>query len=131
MKLANNAKNELIPETSRKRYETAYSNFRKWQNKNNVHPDLFSEDVFLGYFMDLSKNKKASTLWSTYSMLKAMIELKHQVHIVKYTSLAALLKAKWKNYSPKKSYVLEEYRISEFINKAPDEICLASKVRIY
>lgn len=121
------AKNDIIPRKSKNRYQNAYNNFIVWQEKNGAS-DIFSESVLLAYFNELSITKSPATLWSTHSMLKSMLKLKHHVSIVKFTNLFGFLKAKGKGYTPKKAPVFSDEQISEFMDNAPDEIYLAKKV---
>ncbi|XP_024876593.1 uncharacterized protein LOC112457651 [Temnothorax curvispinosus] len=69
-----------------------------------------------------------TTLWSRYSMLRAVIEMKQNVDISKYKELRALLKKKTKGHRPKKAKVFTSTNISKFLNDAPDDQYLAMKV---
>lgn len=45
---------------------------------------LDKEEVYLAYFAELSKKLKPFTIWSRYSTLKTMIQMKRNVDISKY-----------------------------------------------
>lgn len=117
----------LLPETSRYRYETTYQKFQEWKARNNVKSS--SENVLLVYFEELSRKYKASTLWSIFSMLKATIKIKHNINITDYMKLQSFLKRKSEKYTPKKSKILTEEDFSKFLNTAPDQQYLLIKVR--
>ncbi|XP_031332895.1 uncharacterized protein LOC116163187 [Photinus pyralis] len=88
----------------------------------------FSENVVLGYFLDLSKKMKPSTLWANYSMLKATLMLKQNVDITSYNKLRAYLKKQSVGYKAKKSKVFTNEQIREFMMNAPDDTYLMAKV---
>lgn len=126
----NHAMEELLPSKSRKIYETCYKQFMEWREKNNVN--TFSENILLAYFSTLSETFKSSTLWKTYSMLRSMLIIKHNINIASYIKLRSLLKTKSYNYEATRSKALSlsAQDINTFINQAPDEIHLATKVHI-
>ena len=74
---ANSALNNLLPEKSKFRYEKVYNQFMEWKTRNGV--SSFSENVFIAYFEELAQDKKPSSLWSIYSMIKSTINIKHQI----------------------------------------------------
>lgn len=117
----------LLPAKSKQRYETMYQLFEKWQASNQTN--LFSEDVLLVFFRELSATKSPSTLWSSFSMLKSMIKQQQSIDIGKYTNLLAFLKDQSKGYITVKAKVFTDDEIAKFINEAPDVIYLATKVR--
>lgn len=116
----------LLPVISKEKYEIAYNNFMKW--KKGCKTKAFSENVIMVYFEELSKTRKASTLWSIYSMLKSTINIKHGVDISKYPKLRALLKRKSEGYSARKAKTLTSDEINKFIKEAPDDKYLLTKV---
>lgn len=116
----------LLPSMSKERYEYAYKQFMDWRLKSKVNS--FSEKVLLAYFGDLSAKYKSSTLWSIYSMLRGTLIAKHDVNIASYTKLKALLKKQSVNYVPKKANVLTNDGIKTFLETAPDEAYLLTKV---
>jgi hypothetical protein len=60
---------KLLPEKSKRLYLKAYVAFKNWCSSKNVI--TVSENVLLAYFQHYANEKKASTLWSHYSMLKS------------------------------------------------------------
>ena len=76
--------------------------------------------VLLTYFSNLSKEIKPSTLWSVYSMLKTIINMKHNINISTYPKLQAFLKRKLTGFKSKKSKVLNSTDIKKFIDEAPN-----------
>ena len=127
--VANFAMESVLPKKSKGRYEISYNNFVKWQRKHSVE-NLFSENVLLAYFNEELKNKSPSTLWSVYSMLRTMINLKNKVNISKYSNLLALLKNKNKGYKPKQAKVFTDEQVRRFLENTPDYKYLATKVRL-
>lgn len=79
--------------------------------------------------MEISSKYKSSTLWTNYSMLKSMLNIKHNVDIDKYPRIRALLKRRSENYEPKKSKALTGKQIERFIKEAPDFKYLGTKVK--
>lgn len=125
---ARNVELNLLPSKSRKVYNDTYNRFMDYCKDKGV--SSFSESVLLSYFAQLSERLKCSTLWSTFSMLKATLTIHHNVDIGKYLKLRAFLKRKSECYRPKKSRVLEREQITKFLLEAPDDIYLATKVRL-
>lgn len=124
---AENLKEDLLPEKSRKRYEKEYTLFCKWsKEKKNVNFER--EEVFLAYFYELSKSYQPSTLWSRYSMLKTMLKLKKNVDIGMHFKLISFLKKKMVGFRPKKSKILTTSDMEKFIDSAPDDTYLLIKV---
>ncbi|KAK4882644.1 hypothetical protein RN001_005963 [Aquatica leii] len=124
-KLAESINSELLPQKSKARYEVQYSIFKKWREEKQAK--VSSENVLLAYFTELvDKNKKS--LWCIYSMLKSCIILYENIDISKYAKLISYLKRKTANDIPKKSKILEEHDVANFIKQAPDEEFLLMKV---
>lgn len=116
----------LLPNKSRLYYEKQFNKFEEWCNENTVQG--ISEHVLLTYFELQRKKYKASTLWTTYSMLRSCLSIYKDVDISKYDKLQAFLKRSSEGYVPKKSKILEEDDINKFIQEADDKIYLAMKV---
>lgn len=116
----------LLPGKSKKKYEKEFKIFNTWCESNNVL--IATENVMLGYFELMSKTKKASTLWASYSMLRSCLILYKNIDISKYSKLTSFLKRKSRDYEPKKSKILEIDDINKFINTADDYTFLAIKV---
>ncbi|XP_063366711.1 uncharacterized protein LOC134655188 [Cydia amplana] len=115
-----------LPEKSREIYFRAYNNFNKWRVENGVY--ALSETVLLSYFMHLSQTKQPPTMWSIYSMLKATMNIKDDMHIENYSELITFLKGMQVGHNPKKSKMFTFSDIDKFINEAPDIIYLGAKV---
>lgn len=125
--LANVARGAVLPEKSKPRYEYTYESFRKWQTEKKVE-GLFSEDVFLAYFRELSEKVCPTTMWSAYSMLRNTVNLYHKIDIHSHAQLMSYLSANSKGYKPVKAQVFSDCDIAKFLNKADDHIWLAHKV---
>ncbi|XP_031327417.1 uncharacterized protein LOC116181409 isoform X2 [Photinus pyralis] len=126
--IAKTATNDLIPTKSSRVYNHAYERFLTWCNEKNI--TNYSENVLLAYFCELATNlkMKSSTMWSQYSMIKALLNLKHGLDISKYMKLRAYLKKQNEGYTPKKSKVFTKEQFEDFLNNAPDEQYLGIKV---
>lgn len=124
--VADKVKENLLPEKSRDIYMKAYVTFIDWCRANKV--TVYTENVLLAYFQQYAIDKKASTLWAHYSMLKSTIRLKKNIDISKYYKLIAFLKRQNSHYIPKKSSVFTQEEITTFITKAPDASYIAIKV---
>lgn len=121
-----NAQMSFLPEQSREKYLKQFDMFNSWRLDKGAK--TFSENVLLAYFIELSEKKKASTLWSIYSMLKATLKMKKDIHIDQYSKLVAFLKRASSGHQPKKSKVFKASEIEKFLNEAPDSVYLAAKV---
>lgn len=123
-----NVVQNLLPTKSRIKYEKSYKKFENWCYEHKVQN--YTENVFLGYFSELANKfkMKSSTLWSEYSMLKAVVNIKKGDDIGKFSKLRAFLKKQGENYTPKKSRVLTKENFDKFMRDAPDEMYLAVKV---
>ncbi|XP_047023444.1 uncharacterized protein LOC124632594 [Helicoverpa zea] len=122
----NNVQMTFLPQQSREKYLKQYEMFNTWRIAKGAK--TFSENVLLAYFVELYKTRKSSTLWSTYSMLKATIKMKKDINIETYTKLLAFLKRASSGHQPKKSKVFTASEIEKFVNNAPDSMYLAAKV---
>jgi len=118
----------LLPKKSRDKYMTIYKKFMEWRASKNT--TSFSENVLMVYFDELSKSTKPSTLWSHYSMLKSTLNMHQNINIQNYAKLNAFLKRQSTGFVCKKSKVLTSDEIKKFINEAPDNKYLATKVKI-
>jgi hypothetical protein len=118
----------LLPEKSKHLYLKAYITFKNWCSIKKVIK--ISENVLLAYFQDYANDKKASTAWAHYSMLKSTLSLKENIDISKFFKLIAFLKRKNLNYQAKKSSVFSQEEITKFLIEAPEEY-IAIKVNIY
>jgi integrase len=122
---ANAAISTIIPEKSKIQNERAYIQFREWCTTKNVV--RISEKVLLAYLDEKSAKLKPPTLWSTFSMLKAMLNVKENIDVRKVPTNVPYLKNKSVGYPGKKSKILTQEDISKFI-EAADEKNLLNKV---
>lgn len=125
LKAAEEANTELLPVKSRIRYEKQYEHFVKWCKEKGVK--TYKEEVFLAYFLDLSKVLKSNTLWSRYSMIKSLVKIKENLDISKFHKLTSFLKQKNVGFRAQKAQVFTKEDISRFM-LAPDEVYLMIKV---
>jgi hypothetical protein len=123
---ANKATLNLLPARSRIKYESSYDQFIKWRNQYNTKS--LSENILMAYFEKLSKTCKASTLWSRYSMLRSTLLINDNVNIADYKKLNAYLKRQSQGYQPKKSKTLTSADVNTFLDSAPDDKYLMTKV---
>lgn len=126
--IAKAATNDLIPTKSSRVYNHAYERFLTWCNDKNI--SNYSENVLLAYFFEMTTKlkMKSSTMWSQYSMIKSLLNIKHGLDISKYMKLRAYLKKQNEGYTPKKSKVFSKDQFEDFLNNAPNEQYLGIKV---
>lgn len=118
----------LLPQKSKGFYDKAYQTFMDWRIQKKTNS--LSENVILAYFADIADKYKSSSLWSFYSMLKAVLKIKHDIDLEKYGKLRSFLKRTSEGYEPKKSKTLTPEEINKFIKEAPDKLYLLHKVRL-
>jgi integrase len=123
---ANAAIATIIPGKSKIQNERAYIQFREWCTTKNVV--RISEKVLLAYLDEKSAKLKPPTLWSTFSMLKAMLNVKENIDVRKFPKLVPYLKNKSVGYPGKKSKILTQEDISNFIEEVAHEKNLLKKV---
>lgn len=124
---ANRATLDLLPRKSRIQYEIAHNKFIKWCENKGVS-GKYSENIFLAYFEEKAKVWKSSSLWSHYSMIKAMLRVNNDVDISKHFKLIAYLKRQGEGYQAKKSKIFTRDQIEQFLKCAPDDEYLLMKV---
>ncbi|KAF2895723.1 hypothetical protein ILUMI_10447 [Ignelater luminosus] len=122
----NNTTLNVLPEKSRDKYELAYSKFKQWCENKEVKE--VTENVLLGYFSEMAGQLKSSSLWSKYSMLKALLKIRDGVNIKKFSKLSAFLKWKSRGYCAQKSKTFSRDEIKRFLLQAPDDKYLMMKV---
>ncbi|XP_069670903.1 uncharacterized protein [Periplaneta americana] len=116
----------LVPDKSRARYERAYNTFTNWLEGKKRE---INEKTMLAYFVKRTTTlKSASSLWSEYSMLKTMINLKYGINIGQFSILVNFLKKKNVGQMPKKSKVFDREDMIRFLMEAPDDTYLMMKV---
>lgn len=124
--IADEAIARLIPEKSKDRYLLVYKQFVAWRHARQITE--MTERTFLAYFGAMSKDKSPTTLWSIYSMLKKTLRVKENFDMRQYSSLVDLLKVLSKGFHSKKAKVLSPQDVDKFLNEAPNEVHLATKV---
>lgn len=120
---------KLLPTKSKIIYDKEYNAFNSWCKENAVQN--ITENVVLAYFDLMSKTKKSSTLWASYSMLRACLNVYQNTDISKFARLQAFLKRQSEGYRPKKSKILEATEIDRFLHEADDLSYLAIKVSLF
>jgi hypothetical protein len=88
-----------LPKKSKERYIMVYEKFLKLRKINKTKS--FSKNMFLTNFSKLSTEIKPSTLWSIYSMLKSMKNMKYNINVGTYLKLQVFLKRKSNGYKLK------------------------------
>lgn len=126
--VVNVALSGLIPEKSKNQYEKCYTEFKNWCDRQKVAK--ISENILLAYLLQKSKMVKSSTLWSIYSMLKCMLNVREGVDIKQFSKLVPFLKRKSVGYQAKKSKILTRQQIDLFLREADDETYLLLKVKL-
>ncbi|XP_029171249.1 uncharacterized protein LOC114940677 [Nylanderia fulva] len=116
----------VLPEKSKHKYMTAYNNFIQWISEKKT--ESMSQHTLLTYFKELSQLHKPSTLWGIYSMLRATIQFNNNLDIYKYDELNTFLKIQSRGFQSKKSSTLTPQQIKKFIDEAPDNKYLATKL---
>uniref|UniRef100_A0ABD2X6F2 Tyr recombinase domain-containing protein n=1 Tax=Trichogramma kaykai TaxID=54128 RepID=A0ABD2X6F2_9HYME len=87
-----------------------------------------NQEYLLAYFVNLAKTYAATTLWSTYTKLKAMIAWQENIDISSYLELQSFLKTQGKRHKVKKAMVFTTEDIKTFLKDAPDDQYLLHKV---
>ena len=123
---ANNVEGALLPPKSRERYERTYNEFKKWRRDHETGST--SERTFLAYFQHQANDKKPSTLWSYYSMLRSTLECNEKIDIAKYPKLIAFLKRKSDGYRAVKAKTFTEAEMHKFISEVQNSEWLVVKV---
>ncbi|XP_061726264.1 uncharacterized protein LOC133531880 isoform X3 [Cydia pomonella] len=124
----NTTKTDIYPVKSKDRYIYAYENFLTWRKDKDT--DSLNEDIILSYFEEMSAKYKPSTLWAMYSMLKCGLKRNHDICMENYRRVVALLRNLNKGYVCKKLKALSIENIEKFIDEAPDDKYLATKVAL-
>lgn len=117
---------QRLPMRSKPKYLKCYNNFRGWLTAKNK--DTFSEQVLLAYFKHLAQTKLPTTLWNTYSLIKSMLIVKHNVYINSYEKLLKFLKTLSIDHRPRSSQILNAKDIETFLKEAPDLRYIVHKV---
>jgi hypothetical protein len=78
---ANAATLNLLPQKSKDRYIKEFEKFRSWMK--NINVNVVTEEVVAAYFIGLIEKYAASSLWSTFSMLKSTLLIFEKVEMSK------------------------------------------------
>ncbi|KAJ3662389.1 hypothetical protein Zmor_006740 [Zophobas morio] len=119
---------DLLPAKSRQMYEKEYQIFLRWKEEKKIV--VVDEDVMLNYLHEKSQEVKPSTLWSKYSMIKAVLSVNENIEINKFSRVIAFLKRNSVGYEPTKSKVLTRQEIDTFLTNADDMKYLLIKVAL-
>jgi len=85
---------ETIKPKSRPVYQKAWMKFMLFAEGNNFENEMPGEDVLSRYFKELRASGAASsTLWTTYSLINAVIKAKYGERLQKYPRLTSLIKS--------------------------------------
>ena len=88
---------ESIQPKSRPIYMKAWEKMKSFESNRSNHDfekDIPTEDILLRYFKHLrSTGTASSTLWTTYSLINAVIKAKYGERLQKYPRLTSLIKS--------------------------------------
>lgn len=119
---------DKFPSVKTKVYMNKYKAFVDW--RSGIGFNTTNEKILLDYFAKLSTSYSPSTLYCIYYMLKTVLKEKEQIDISSFEQLNLFLKQKCDRHEPKRIERLTAKNIRDFINSAPDEKYLATKVCI-
>lgn len=97
-----------------------------WCTHNNIA--ACSEPVLVRYFEELSSTYSSSSLWVFYSSLRHMLQANHNANIEQYSELRGLLKRLSKENQGKRFKHFTKEEVSKFLDEAPDQLYLVTKV---
>lgn len=81
LKRATELSMQLLPETSRLRYEDEYHKFKNWCEEQQLHTCQVSDETMIVYMSEKANEMKPNTLWSRFSMLKSCLKIKDNIDI--------------------------------------------------
>ena len=108
---------EGVKEPSRKKYLKVWSDFKERAvNSGGFEERMPTEDEFAEHFRYLRLEKKlsSSTLWTTYSIINAVVKGKYGERLQKYPRLTTLLKS-FDTDTKKKAAVFEMEELEMFV----------------
>lgn len=126
--LAQQTINNLLPDKSADRYLKDYDKFNSWRVENQANSS--SETVILAYLTYLHKTKTyaPTTMWSIFSKLTKIIQIKENTDISQCKQALAFLKKVNIGHTPKQSSMLAPEHVQKFFDEAPDKDYLLEKV---
>ncbi|KAJ8685454.1 hypothetical protein QAD02_021247 [Eretmocerus hayati] len=119
-------KQNLLPVKSRREYELAYAHFSKWLHDNRSPP--ITENILMLYFEELSHTYSPPTLWSKWSMIKTLLNLRSNIKMGDFQNLKQFLKNFNKSFKAKQAAVFRWEDIEKFLRDAENFIYSAMKV---
>ena len=85
---------DSIKPKSRPIYKKAWEKMKSFESNHDFEKDIPAEDILLRYFKHLwSSGTASSTLWTTYSLINAVIKAKYGERLQKYPRLTSLIKS--------------------------------------
>ena len=106
--------NETLPEQSKDLYVKKWEEFKKYVGDKNK-PE---ESDYIQYFDYLHSNKKlkASSIWSTYSMLNSLHQREYGEKLQQYPKITQLLKSYNNNYERKVASVFDKKSVDDYLS---------------
>ena len=85
---------EVIKPKSRPVYLKAWLKFKSFDESHNFENGMPGENLLSSYFKQLRASGAASSsLWTTYSLINAVIKAKYSERLQKYPRLTSLIKS--------------------------------------
>lgn len=133
IKVNRNHSNKVVnPAENKARFVKTYKDFIKWRETMKL--ESTTESVLLNYFEHLSSIELPTVLQNIHSMLKTMLILEEGLDINQCATvnlfLENLARKKISLETLRKNAIFTSKNISDFINNAPDEKYLATKVNV-
>lgn len=128
LEAADDAVRNSLPEKSKELYRKAFTQLTEWMSEKKTKS--FDEVVLIAYFSELSKTLSPCSLWSKYSMIRTMLYMEKNISIKNYEKLKAFIKKVNVGAKSKKAKVFTAAQVKEYLENAPDETYLATKVCI-
>ena len=128
--LANQAKDTLIPHSSKTIYEKWFSKYEDFLSSHNLSPSNTTSNIFISFFKTLSTSYAASTLWTIFSCLKCILSIRYNVDVddTKFHETKSFLKQLSSTHLAKKSKVFTREEVETFLINAPTDIYLLHKL---
>ena len=106
--------NETLPGPSKDIYKKKWDSFKVFFG-NKMKP---AEADYITYFDHLhtERGQKASTIWTTYSMLNAIHQREYGERLQSYPRITQLLKSYGATYERKVAYVFQKKDIENYLS---------------